>query len=147
VRPWQRLAISDNWNHLMRLRDMKYIDFKHQREKNKIAIICSYHASCLIIETKTYIIVSIKGNLIGRAVIMYVETFKAYIIVSIKGSLIGWAVIMYVETSYQTSFDTNNNVCFRLPLLLTIMYVSIYRTAFILYIYLLQILLIGSTYI
>ena len=31
VRPWQRLAISDNWNHLMRPHDMKYIGFKHQR--------------------------------------------------------------------------------------------------------------------
>ena len=30
-----RLAISDNWNHLMRLRDMKYISFKHQRENKQ----------------------------------------------------------------------------------------------------------------
>ena len=35
MRPWQRLAISDNWNHLMRLRDMKYIGFKHQRENKQ----------------------------------------------------------------------------------------------------------------
>jgi hypothetical protein len=34
-RPFQRLAISDNWNHLMRLRDMKYIGFKHQRENKQ----------------------------------------------------------------------------------------------------------------
>jgi hypothetical protein len=32
---WQRLAISDNWNHLMRLRHMKYIGFKHQRENKQ----------------------------------------------------------------------------------------------------------------
>jgi hypothetical protein len=38
---------------------------------------------------KTYIIGSIKGSLIGLAVIMYVRTFKTYIIVSIEGSLIG----------------------------------------------------------
>jgi hypothetical protein len=35
VRHWQRLAIGDNWNHLMRLRDMKYIGFKHQRENKQ----------------------------------------------------------------------------------------------------------------
>ena len=29
------IAISDNWNHLMRLRDMKYIGFKHQRENKQ----------------------------------------------------------------------------------------------------------------
>jgi hypothetical protein len=29
------LTISDNWNHLMRLRDMKYIGFKHQRENKQ----------------------------------------------------------------------------------------------------------------
>ena len=28
-------TLSDNWNHLMRLRDMKYIDFKHQRENKQ----------------------------------------------------------------------------------------------------------------
>jgi hypothetical protein len=28
-------TISDNWNHLMRLRDMKYIGFKHQRENKQ----------------------------------------------------------------------------------------------------------------
>jgi hypothetical protein len=33
-RPWQGLAISDNWNHLMRLRDMKHIGFKHQSKQN-----------------------------------------------------------------------------------------------------------------
>ena len=35
MRHWQRLAIGDNWNHLMRLRDMKYIGFKHQRENKQ----------------------------------------------------------------------------------------------------------------
>jgi hypothetical protein len=35
VRPRQRLAISDNWNHLMRPHDMKYIGFKHQRENKQ----------------------------------------------------------------------------------------------------------------
>jgi hypothetical protein len=34
-RPWQRLAIGDNWNNLMRLRDMKRIGFKHQRENKQ----------------------------------------------------------------------------------------------------------------
>jgi len=34
-RPWQRLVISDNWNHLMHLRDMKHIGFKHQRESKQ----------------------------------------------------------------------------------------------------------------
>jgi hypothetical protein len=34
-RPWQRLAIGDNWNRLMRLRDMKYIGFKYQRESKQ----------------------------------------------------------------------------------------------------------------
>jgi hypothetical protein len=34
-RSWQRLAISDNWNHLMRLRDMKHIGLKHQRESKQ----------------------------------------------------------------------------------------------------------------
>jgi hypothetical protein len=29
------ITISDNWNHLMRLRDMKYIGFKHQRENKQ----------------------------------------------------------------------------------------------------------------
>jgi hypothetical protein len=28
-------AISDNWNHLMCLHDMKYIGFKHQRENKQ----------------------------------------------------------------------------------------------------------------
>ena len=28
-------AISDNWNHLMGLRDMKYIGLKHQRENKQ----------------------------------------------------------------------------------------------------------------
>ena len=32
-RPWQRLAISDNLNLL--LRDMKHIGFKHQRESKQ----------------------------------------------------------------------------------------------------------------
>jgi hypothetical protein len=35
VRPWQRLEISDNWNHLMHSHDMKYIGFKHQRENKQ----------------------------------------------------------------------------------------------------------------
>ena len=34
-RSWQRLAIGDNWNRLMRLRDMKYIGFKYQRESKQ----------------------------------------------------------------------------------------------------------------
>jgi hypothetical protein len=37
VRPKQRLAISDNWNFLMRPHDMKYISFKHQRENKQIS--------------------------------------------------------------------------------------------------------------
>jgi hypothetical protein len=69
---------------------------------------------------KTYIIGSIKGSLIGRAVIMYVRTFKTYIIVSpIRLPLILTIMlcfegsnIHYHSSSYQTSFDTNNNVCF-----------------------------------
>ena len=32
------LALSNDWNRLMRPHDMKYIGFKHQRENNKIAI-------------------------------------------------------------------------------------------------------------
>ena len=35
MRHWQRLANTDNWNHLMCLRDMKYIGFKHQRENKQ----------------------------------------------------------------------------------------------------------------
>ena len=35
MRPRQRLAISDNWNHIMRPHDMKYIGFKHQRENKQ----------------------------------------------------------------------------------------------------------------
>ena len=35
TRPWQRLAISDNLNRLMRERDMKHIVFKHQRENKQ----------------------------------------------------------------------------------------------------------------
>jgi hypothetical protein len=38
VRPWQRLAISNNWNHLMRVCDMKYIDLNIKGKINKIAI-------------------------------------------------------------------------------------------------------------
>jgi hypothetical protein len=34
-RPSGRRAISDNWNHLMRPHDMKYIGFKHQRENKQ----------------------------------------------------------------------------------------------------------------
>ena len=36
------LAISDNWNYLMRLRDMKYIGFKHQRENKQNSDKCAY---------------------------------------------------------------------------------------------------------
>jgi len=28
-------TLNDNWNHLMRLRDMKYIGFKNQRENKQ----------------------------------------------------------------------------------------------------------------
>ena len=36
MRPWQRLAISDNvLESSQRLRDMKYIGFKHQRENKQ----------------------------------------------------------------------------------------------------------------
>ena len=43
---WQRLVISDNWNHLMRLCDMKYIGFKHQRENKQNSdksVYCHYY--------------------------------------------------------------------------------------------------------
>jgi hypothetical protein len=31
----QMKAMCDNWNHLIPLRDMKYIGFKHQRENKQ----------------------------------------------------------------------------------------------------------------
>jgi hypothetical protein len=31
----QRIAINNNWNHLMRSRDMKHIGFNHQRENKQ----------------------------------------------------------------------------------------------------------------
>jgi hypothetical protein len=35
--------LSDNWNHLMRPHDMKYIGFKHQRENKQNSDKKLYH--------------------------------------------------------------------------------------------------------
>jgi hypothetical protein len=41
--------ISDNWNHIMRPHDMKYIGFKHQREnkQNSDKLVYFVQMSCL----------------------------------------------------------------------------------------------------
>ena len=45
--------LSDNWNHLMRPHDMKYIGFKHQRENKQNSDKSSYDILAYI--TKNYI--------------------------------------------------------------------------------------------